>query len=98
MQQGKRPNLSVIQDVDAFNQQLVAERKKWSVDKILAEMDNTGVAMQELVGSVSDRELFESDSFRGPYWESLAEWLQVAWEHEEEHIAQIRAWREQRGI
>ncbi len=90
IQQGKRPDLSVIQEVDAFNDRLVAERKKWSVGKILAEMEDSQAAIQELVGSLSDRDLFENGPFRGPYWENLAEWLQVAWQHEEEHIAQIQ--------
>jgi uncharacterized damage-inducible protein DinB len=96
IQQGKCPDLSVIQDVDAFNDWLLAERKEWSLKKILAEMEDTQVALQELVGSMSDRDLFGGGPFQGPYWENLAEWLQVAWEHEEEHIAQIQVWREQR--
>lgn len=95
IQQGKRPDLSVIQEVDAFNDRLVAERKKWSVGKILAEMEDSQAAIQELVGSLSDRDLFENGPFRGPYWENLAEWLQVAWQHEEEHIAQIQIRRKQ---
>ena len=61
--------------MDAFNSRLVAERKGWSLDTILAEMEDTQAALQELVGGLSDRDLFESGPFRGPYWENLAEWL-----------------------
>jgi hypothetical protein len=98
IQRGGCPDLSVIQDVDAFNNRLVAERKQWSVEKILDEMEDAQIGMQELVDSLSDRDLFMDSAFQGPYWENLAEWLQVAWEHEEEHIAQILSWREQRDI
>jgi len=97
IQQGSSPDLSAIQDVDVFNNCLVAQRKEWSVDRILAEMQETLTAMQELVRSMSDQHLFDAGPFRGPYWENLAEWLQVAWEHEEEHAAQIQAWRGQRS-
>ena len=97
IQQGKSHDLSVIQDVDVFNNWLVAQRKEWSVDRILAEMEDIQTAMQELVRSMSDQHLLDVGPFQGPYWENLAEWLQVAWEHEEEHAAQIQAWREQRS-
>ena len=98
IQQGQCPDLSVIRDVDVFNDRLVAEREKWSVKRILAKMEETQVGMQELVGNLSDRDLFVDGAFQGPYWKNLAEWLQVAWEHEEEHTAQILIWREQSDI
>jgi hypothetical protein len=91
---GEHPNLSVIQDVDSFNAQLVAGRSGWSLKQILAEMENTQTAMHELLDSLSDEEMFSIGLFKGPYWHNLAEWLKIAWEHEEEHAAQIRAWRE----
>ncbi len=54
--------------------------------------------MQELVDSMPDQDLFDTGVFRGPYWNNLAEWLQVAWEHEEEHADQIQLWRKQWNI
>jgi hypothetical protein len=85
----------VIQDVDAFNRRLVAERDGWSLDQILAELEVIQAALVELVDGMSDRELSEIGRFWGPYWDSVAEWLHVAWEHEEKHATQIHAWREQ---
>ncbi len=93
IRQGKTPDLSVIQDVDAFNDRLVAERKQWSMEQIVAEMENTQIAMQELVGSMSNQQLLDDHRFRGPYWENLVKWLRIAWEHEEEHAVQIQDWR-----
>lgn len=96
--QGEHPDLSVIRDVDDFNRHLVTQRSSSSLDEILAEMQETHVAMQDFLGSIPNRHLFEAGPFSGPYWNTLAEWLQVAWEHEEEHTAQILAWRERRNI
>ncbi len=91
---GENLDLSVIQDVDSFNARLVADRSNWSLTQILAEMANTQIKMQELLDRLSDKELFGAGLFPGPYWNNLAEWLQIAWEHEEEHVAQILTWRE----
>ena len=96
IQQGKSPDLSGILDVATFNNRLVAERKEWSLGQILAEMEDTQIAILVLVDSISERNLFEVGSYQGPYWNSLAKWLQVAWEHEEEHATQIQVWRGQR--
>jgi len=93
IQAGRPPDLTAIQDVDTFNAGLVAARSTWSLDQIRAEMAETQAAMLSLLADLSDEDLFRGASFRGPYWDNLAGWLQVAWEHEEEHVAQIRAWR-----
>lgn len=89
MQYGEHPDLTVIRNVDAFNNRLVAERAQWSVARILGEMEETHAALQELLRGMSDEDLFRVGAFRGPYWDNLAEWLRVAWEHEEEHAREI---------
>jgi len=94
---GKAPDLSAIQGVNTFNARLIAERGGWSLDRILAEMRDTQAALQGLLAGMPDENLFQARSFRGPYWDNLAGWLQVAWEHEEEHAVQIRAWRATHG-
>lgn len=94
---GVRPDCSAIQDVDAFNARLVAERGTWSLEQIMAEMRDTRAALQQLLDRLSDEDLSRTGPFQGPYWDHLAGWLQVAWEHEQEHAAQIRAWRATRG-
>ena len=93
VQAGKPPDFSAIQEVDTFNARLVAERREWTLGRILAEMADAHAALQELLASMPDKDVFRAGPFRGPYWDSLAGWLQVAWEHEGEHAAQIRAWR-----
>jgi len=92
---GECPDFSAIQDVDAFNARLVAERSARSLDQILAEMQETQTASQELLADIPEEALFRIGPFQGPYWDTLAGWLQIAWEHEAEHAAQIRAWREE---
>jgi len=93
---GECPDFSAIQDVDAFNARLVAERSARSLDQILAEMQETQTASQELLADIPEEVLFRIGPFQGPYWDTLAGWLQIAWEHELAHTAQIRTWREDR--
>jgi len=90
---GRHRDFSSVQDVDSFNAQLVAERRDWAVDEILAEMRDIRSALHELLARMPGEELFRAGPFEGPYWESLAGLLRVAWEHEEEHAEHIRAWR-----
>ncbi|MBM4431275.1 MAG: ClbS/DfsB family four-helix bundle protein [Chloroflexi bacterium] len=98
IQQGEHPDLSAIQEVDGFNARLVSERSQWSLEQILAEMAEAHAATQQLVDGLSDQELFGVGPFGGPYWDTLAEWLQIAWEHEEEHAVQIVTWRAHWGF
>jgi hypothetical protein len=91
---GEPPDFSAIQDVDTFNARLVAERREWTLGRVLVEMADTHVALQGLCASMPGEAVFRAGPFQGPYWDSLAGWLQVAWEHEEEHATQIRAWRQ----
>jgi hypothetical protein len=93
LQDGKHPDLSVIRDIDAFNRNLVTTRKTWSMGNILAEMTATQSALHAIMADMLEVDIFRNSLFRGPYWGSLAEWLQIACAHEEEHAAQIRAWR-----
>jgi hypothetical protein len=92
---GDTPDFAPIADVDAFNAALVAERCSWPLERILLEMEEALEATLELLAGLPENEIFDEGRFRGPYWRSLAEWLQVAWEHEQEHTEQIRAWREE---
>ena len=97
IQDGDSPDLSAIVDVDRFNEQLVTERSEWSLDQILAELEETSTAIQGLVRAMPERDM-KTSRFQGPFWSNLAEWLQVAWEHEEEHALQIEAWCEKRSF
>lgn len=89
----KLPDLSVIGDVDAFNAGLVAERRAWSIQQIMAEMESAQETLLGLLGAMPEETLLHDGRFHGPYWHNLAGWLQIAWEHELEHAAQLQAWR-----
>ncbi len=91
---GDSADFSPIQDVDAFNARLVYERSDWPLGRILIEMEETLDATRELLAGMSEDDIFASEQFQGPYWRNLAEWLQVAWEHEREHAVQMREWRQ----
>lgn len=90
---GDTPDFAPIQDVDAFNTALVAERSSWPVERILREMTEALDETRTLLAGMSEDEVCSDSRFHGPYWRSLADWLQLAWEHEQEHAARIQAWR-----
>jgi hypothetical protein len=94
---GQGVDWTAIQDVDAFNAHVVAARRNRTPEQILAEMMATHTALQELLADLPEEDLFSTGLFEGPYWDNLAGWLQVAWEHEAEHAGQIRAWRARRS-
>jgi hypothetical protein len=91
---GQHPDFSAIQEVDTFNARLVAERREWTLGRILAEMADAHAGLEGFLASMPDEDVFRVGPFQGPYWDNLAGWLQVAWEHEEEHATQIRTWRQ----
>lgn len=86
---GEHPDLAGIQDVDSFNAKLVAERSGWPVARILAEMRDTQATLLNLLADIPEQDLFSNRAFEGPYWENLAGWLAVAWEHEREHAQEL---------
>ncbi len=83
-----------IMDFDRFNRQSLEERAGWSVEQILAEMAQQRAALLELLEGLSDEDLTLPGVFVGPYWKTLAGWLSIEPEHEEEHAAEIsgRRW------
>jgi hypothetical protein len=89
---GEDAELSILDDVDGFNDRLVAERSGWTVAHILDEMAEVEAATNRLIADLPEESLLGPAPFVCRYWQTLAEWLLVAWEHEEEHAAELEAW------
>jgi hypothetical protein len=89
---GETPDWDIIHDVDSFNEAVVARRCGWSMSSVLAELRLWQFALEGLLAEIPCEETFDCVRFQGPYWPDLAGWLQVAWEHELEHAAQVRRW------
>lgn len=90
---GAPVDLSPLQDRDAWNARLVAERSSWTTTEILDELESTRTAFEELLHATPEAVLFRVGYLPGPQWDNLAGWLRAVREHEEEHTRQIRAWR-----
>lgn len=90
---GEQLDFSPLQDRDAFNERLVEERSTWTMTAILDELEATRTASHDLLNEMPEEDIFRIGYLAGPQWENLAGWLRVIREHEEEHAAQIRAWR-----
>jgi len=82
-----------IGDFDRFNAQSLRERAGWSVQQILLELEQNRAALLEMLEGVTDEDLTRPDAFVGPYWKTLAGWLSIEPEHEEEHATEMRGRR-----
>jgi hypothetical protein len=94
---GEDAELAVLDDVDGFNDRLVTERGGWSVERVLEEMEEIEAATNQFIADLPEERLLGSAPFVCQYWRTLADWLLVAWEHEEEHAAELETWRASKG-
>jgi hypothetical protein len=85
-----------ITNVDAFNAQNVADRSNRTWEQLVDEMEQAQADWIELLTTLSDEDLFISTRFCSPEWKTLADWVQIALEHEAEHARAIQAWLESR--
>jgi hypothetical protein len=88
---GEEADLSVLDDLDGFNDRLVAERSGWTVAHVLDEMAEVEAATNRFIAGLPEESLLGPAPFVCRYWQTLADWLLVAWEHEEEHAAELEA-------
>jgi len=94
---GEPADLSALDDIDGFNDRLVAERSNWTVAQILDEMQQVEAAMNRLIDDLPAESLSVPAPLTCRYWDTLADWLLIAWWHEEEHAAEFEAWQAQAG-
>jgi hypothetical protein len=90
---GESADLSPLDDIDRFNDQVVTERSGWTVGQILDEMKEVKAAMNRLIADLPEETIAAPAPHICQYWETLADWLLVASWHEEEHAAELEAWQ-----
>jgi hypothetical protein len=95
LQAGESADLSPLDDIDGFNDRVVAERSGWTVRQILDEMKEVEAAMNRLIADQPEASLSAPAPHICRYWNTLADWLLVASWHEEEHAAELEAWQTQ---
>lgn len=89
-------DFSAVIDVDAFNARCVADRSNRTWEQLVDEMEQAQAEWVKLLSALSDEDLFVSARFGSPEWKTLADWVQIALEHEAEHARTIQAWLESR--
>ena len=79
--------------VDKFNADEVADRVNHTWEQIVQEVEYADEEWIALLNSLSEEDIFVSTHFRGPLWETLAEWVQIALDHYAHHARTILEWR-----
>jgi uncharacterized damage-inducible protein DinB/predicted RNase H-like HicB family nuclease len=95
---GGTPDFTAVQDFDASNAAFVAEWCDRPLAEILAELQAARADWVAWLESLSEEEFFRYRSYAGWDWSFSVVPLQVQWQHDAEHAAQIAAWREAEGL
>jgi uncharacterized damage-inducible protein DinB/predicted RNase H-like HicB family nuclease len=95
---GEVPDFTAVQDFDASNAAFVAEWHDRTLAEVLAELQVARADWVAWLESLSEVEFFRRRSYAGWDWSFSVVPLQVQWQHDAEHAAQIAAWRESEGL
>jgi hypothetical protein len=100
-QQGRKPTTIHFQniDIDEANSRWYQENKDRPLDIVLVDFE--GVRRQTIrrLENIPNKDLSDPKRFPWLKGSPLGEWIaNDTFGHEAEHIAQIRAWREEKGI
>jgi uncharacterized damage-inducible protein DinB/predicted RNase H-like HicB family nuclease len=95
---GEVPDFTAVQDFDASNAAFVAEWHDRTLAEVLAELQAARADWVAWLESLSEVEFFRRRSYAGWDWSFSVVPLQVQWQHDAEHAAQIAAWRESEGL
>jgi hypothetical protein len=100
--QGKRPttiHFSEDRDIDQTNLNWYQERKDRPLERVLEDAQAVRKQTLRRVAEFTDEELNDPQAFKWSRGYPLWEWIaNDSFGHGPEHIAQIRAWRQTRGL
>jgi hypothetical protein len=99
--QGQRPTSLLISDasVDQLNAEWHEKSQERSLELILEDFHSVRKQTSRRVEAFSDRDLNDLQRYPWLQGQPLWEWIAgESYEHEAEHAAQIRDWRERRGL
>lgn len=83
--------------VDAFNAAAVAEWRDRSLAHVLTELQEARAVWVAWLRDLPEDEFFKSRPFHDWDW-AFPNCLEVQWQHDAEHAAQIAAWRTEQGL
>ncbi len=94
---GEVPDLTAVQDMDAYNAAVVAAWRDTNLADVLVELQDARTVWVTWLQALPDEEFFRQRLFEGKDW-SFPGCLKGVWQHDAEHAAQIVAWREAEGV
>jgi uncharacterized damage-inducible protein DinB/predicted RNase H-like HicB family nuclease len=97
MASGEILDLTEVRDTDVFNANVVAVWRDRTLAELLAELQEARVTWVAWLRASPDEEFFRQHLFEGEDW-SFPGCVEVQWQHDAEHAAQIAAWRESEGL
>jgi hypothetical protein len=95
---GDTPDFAAVQDFAASNAAFVAEWRERSLEEVVAELTAARSDWVAWLRSLPGEEFFRPRSYFGHAWTFSEVPLQVQWEHDGEHAAQIARWREAEAL
>lgn len=98
--QGRKPGTALLgqESVDELNARWFEMHKDRPIEQVLEDFHAVRRQTARRVDSYTDRELGDPDLFPWLKGETLERWIaEDSYEHENEHAAQIIAWRRSRG-
>jgi len=97
MASGKPPDLSAVRDMDGYNAAVVAAWRDRTLTEVLVELQDARVTWVVWLGALPEEEFFRERLFAGEDW-SFPGCVEVQWQHDAKHAAQVAAWRESEGL
>jgi uncharacterized damage-inducible protein DinB len=91
------PDLSAVWDVDGYNAAVVAAWQDRTLAEVLAELQDARAAWVAWLQALPEEKFFRQRLFEGEDW-SFPGCLEIQWQHDAEHAAQVAAWREAEGL
>ena len=82
--------------IDAQNAMVVAEWRDRSLDQVVSELQDARTSWATWLRGLSDGEFFQSRPFDDWDW-AFRNCLEIQWQHDAEHAAQVAAWRKAYG-
>ena len=76
---------SHLTDLDDFNSSIVTERAGYSWDQVVKEIIDADETWIRMLDRLSEDVIFGSNDFKGPVWDTLDQWVRIAYDHYTHH-------------
>lgn len=86
-------HFTTARDIDKFNADNAADRVDHTWEQVVEEVEHADEEWIALLNSLSEEDIFVSTNFRSPAWETLAEWVQIAFDHYTHHARALLEWQ-----